>query len=173
VPHLFADISGHGLGHLAQAAPVLAALRARCPDLRLTLRSSLPRERLAARIPGPFTHCREASDFGFVMHDALNIDLPASADRYRRCHEDWPQRVRREAETLATLAPDAVFTDVAYLPLAGAAAAGNRTRSIVAFSRSGSAATTAPCAALRDGSECPMPARIRRATATRRSTRCR
>lgn len=124
MPHLFADISGHGLGHLAQAAPVLATLRASCPDLQLTIRSSLPRERLSARIPGPFAHLREASDFGFVMRDALHIDLPASADRYRRFHEDWPQLVRREAERLATLAPDAVFTDVAYLPLAGAAAAG-------------------------------------------------
>ena len=36
--HLLADISGHGLGHLSQIAPVLNALAALCPTLRLTVR---------------------------------------------------------------------------------------------------------------------------------------
>jgi hypothetical protein len=122
--HLFADISSHGFGHLAQAAPILNALRAARPDLRLTLRSGLPRERLALRIAGDFDHIHAASDFGFVMDNALDIDLPASAARYRDFHADWPGRVAAEAALLARLAPDLVFTDVAYLPLAGAAAAG-------------------------------------------------
>jgi hypothetical protein len=122
--HLFADISSHGLGHLAQAAPVLNALHALRPAVRLTIRSGLPRERLALRIAGDFAHVHEASDFGFVMHDAIDIDLPASAARYREFHTDWPGRVQREAGFLAALAPDLVFSDVAYLPLAGAVAAG-------------------------------------------------
>lgn len=122
--HLFADISSHGLGHLAQTAPVLNALRAARPDLRLTIRSGLPRVRLSRRIAGTFDHICEASDTGFVMHDALHIDLPASARRYRDFHTDWPHRVRREAHFIAQLAPDLVFTNVSYLPLAGAAAAG-------------------------------------------------
>lgn len=122
--HLFVDISSHGFGHLAQVAPVLNALAAARPDLRLTLRSGLPRERLASRIAAAFSHIREASDFGFVMTNALDIDLPASAARYREFHADWDGRVRREADFLAELAPESVFSDVAYLPLAGAAAAG-------------------------------------------------
>lgn len=123
MPHLFADISSHGFGHLAQAAPVLTALRQRCPDLRLTIRSGLSRERLARRIAGPFEHLAEASDFGFVMKNALELDLPATASRYRDFHADWPARVAQEGERLRALCPDAVFSDVAYLPLAGAAAA--------------------------------------------------
>ena len=122
--HLFVDVSSHGLGHLAQVAPVLNALRAGRPDLRLTLRSGLPRQRLAARIDGDFEHLHAASDFGFVMDNALDIDLAASAARYRDFHADWPARVRRETVWLDALAPDAVFSDVAYLPLAGAVAAG-------------------------------------------------
>jgi hypothetical protein len=122
--HLFTDISSHGLGHLAQAAPVLNALRAIRPELRLTVRSGLARERLALRIDGDFAHIREASDFGFVMQNALDLDLPASAARYRELHTNWPGRVQREAGFLATLAPDLVFSDVAYLPLAGAVEAG-------------------------------------------------
>jgi hypothetical protein len=122
--HLFVDISGHGFGHLAQAAPVLNALCAAQSDLHLTIRSALPRERLAQRIAGDFTHIHSASDFGFVMLNALDIDLAASARRYREFHADWPLRVLRETEFLARLAPDVVLADIAYLPLAGAAALG-------------------------------------------------
>jgi hypothetical protein len=122
--HLFVDISSHGLGHLAQAAPVLNALRATRPDLRLTIRSGLSRQRLALRIDGHFDHIHAASDFGFAMDNALDVDLPASAQHYRDFHADWPERVAAEAEFLSQLAPDAVFTDVAYLPLAGSATVG-------------------------------------------------
>lgn len=121
--HLFADISSHGFGHLAQMAPVLNALRAARPHLRITVRSGLRRERLASRIGGDFDHVTAASDFGFVMNNALDIDLAATAARYRAFHADWPQRVQQETEWLSALAPDLVFSDVAYLPLAGAARA--------------------------------------------------
>ncbi|MCM2289337.1 MAG: hypothetical protein NDI67_09940 [Sulfuritalea sp.] len=122
--HLLADISAHGLGHLAQTAPVLNALSRLAPAVRLTVRSALPRERLAARIAAEFEHVAEARDFGFAMHNAVDIDLAASARRYREFHADWPQRVAAEADWLRRHQVDAVLSNVAYLPLAGAAAAG-------------------------------------------------
>jgi hypothetical protein len=124
MPHLFVDISAHGLGHLAQTGPVLDALRAARPDLRLTVRSALPRERLARRIAGPFDHIPAASDFGFAMANALDVNLAASAARYREFHAGWEAKVEAEAAALARLAPDAVLANVTYLPLAGAARAG-------------------------------------------------
>ena len=123
-PHLFVDISAHGLGHLAQTAPVLNALRHRLPCLRLTIRSALPKHRLQARLAGQFTHIEGASDFGYVMRDATDIDLAASAQAYRTAHTDWPARVADEAAWLHALAPDLVLSNVAYLPLAGATRAG-------------------------------------------------
>ena len=123
-PHLFVDISAHGLGHLAQTAPVLNALSQRLPGLRLTVRSALPRQRLEARLTSQFAHLEGASDFGYVMRDATDIDLAASAQAYRTAHADWPARVAAEAAWLQTLAPDLVLSNVAYLPLAGAARAG-------------------------------------------------
>jgi len=122
--HLFADISSHGYGHLAIAAPILAELAAREPDLRLTVRSALPEAKLRERIPLPFVLIPGSSDFGYVMHDALNIDLATSAAAYRAAHAGWPRRVAAEADFLGRLRPDAVLTSVAYLPLAGAAACG-------------------------------------------------
>lgn len=122
--HLFADISSHGYGHLAIAAPILGALADACPDPRLTVRSALPAAKLRERIPQPFTLIPGSSDFGYVMHDALAIDRAATARAYRAAHADWPAAVAAEARFLAALGPDAVLTSVAYLPLAGAAACG-------------------------------------------------
>lgn len=122
--HLFVDISSHGFGHLAITAPVLNALAERCPGLRLTLRTALPGVVLRRRLRPPFTLVATASDFGYVMRDALTIDLDASAAAYRQAHADWPRRVNAEAAWLAALAPDGVLSNVSYLPLAGAAQAG-------------------------------------------------
>jgi UDP:flavonoid glycosyltransferase YjiC (YdhE family) len=122
--HLFVDISSHGFGHLGQAAPVLTALLKRLPDLHLTVRCGLPRRILAARLPEGFVHIEEASDFGYVMKDAVSVDREASRIAYRQAHADFAGRVQREAEFLRSLRPDLVLTDVAYLPLAGAKTAG-------------------------------------------------
>ena len=123
-PHLFVDISSHGFGHLAQTAPVLNALAQHCPDLKLTIRCGLTLEKLRTRLHCDFAHLACRSDFGFVMHDAVRIDLEATANAYRAQHADWVKRVADEAALLGHLQPDLVLTDVAYLPLAGAAQIG-------------------------------------------------
>jgi len=122
--HLFVDISSHGFGHLAITAPVLNAVAEIIPNLRLTVRSGLPAAKLCQRIHQPFEHIVAASDFGYVMIDALNIDLAATAAAYRAAHAEWPTRVAAEAGFLAALAPNLVLSNVSYLPLAGAARAG-------------------------------------------------
>jgi hypothetical protein len=124
MPQLCVDISAHGFGHLAQAAPVLNRLHALRPDIRISIRSGLDRERLARRIEAPFRHVPGASDFGYVMANAIDIDLAATAARYRAFHHDWKSRVEAEAAWLIESGFDAVLSDVAYLPLAGAALAG-------------------------------------------------
>jgi hypothetical protein len=121
---LLAAISGHGLGHLAQAAPVLNALRTLQPDCTLTIWSELSESALRSRIDGAFAHRREAADVGLIMHDAMRVDLAASHAAYQTFHADWPARVQREAGWLRAQAFDQVFSDVAYLPLAAAAQAG-------------------------------------------------
>jgi hypothetical protein len=123
MPHLFVDISSHGYGHLAQTAPVLNRLVALRPDMRITLRSGLPLAKLQQRIHVPFDHIAQASDFGYVMVDALTIDHAATAAHYREAHADFAQRVAADASLLNDLRADAVFANVSYLPLAGAALA--------------------------------------------------
>ena len=122
--HLLVAISAHGLGHLAQTAPVIEVLQARLPGMRLSIRSSLPRPVLERRIAVRFDHVPGASDFGFVMHNAVDIDLGSSAKLYRDFHDIWPERVAAETSWLKANRVDAVLTNVAYLPLAAAARAG-------------------------------------------------
>ena len=124
MPHLFVDISSHGFGHFAQTAPVLNHLAELLPDLHLTVRSGLPLSKLQKRIRPAFKHIHEASDFGFAMIDALRIDHAASRSAYLAAHRAFPERVAQEAQLFRSLAIDAVFSNVAYLPLAGAAQAG-------------------------------------------------
>ncbi|TCS73352.1 hypothetical protein EDC61_102122 [Sulfuritortus calidifontis] len=128
--HLLVAVSHHGLGHLAQAAPLLDRLRQLKPDLRFTMYSALPRAALAARIAPPFDHIAQAADCGMAMHDALRVDRVASLACYREFHRDWPQRVAQEAARLVDLAVDAVLSDVAYLPLAAAQSLGQRSAAL-------------------------------------------
>ena len=122
--HLLASVSAHGLGHLAQSAPVLNALRRQRPGLRLTVASTLPEARLRQRIEGEFRIEPRALDIGFLMHDAFRVDLDASAAAYRELHADWDARVADAAHWLAELQPDLLLCNAAYLPLAAAARLG-------------------------------------------------
>ena len=87
------------------------------------MRCGLPEAIVRARIRGDFAFIANSTDFGFAMRNAVSIDAAETARRYRDFHADWPRRVATEARLLADCAADLVLTDVAYLPLAGAAEA--------------------------------------------------
>ncbi len=120
MPHLVVSISGHGFGHVAQTAPILNLLHQRMPQLRITVRSTVPLFHLRARIQAPFTHLSSEGDIGMVMSSALDIRIEDSRAAYRAFHSDWDARVADEARLLRDLGADMVFSNVGYLPLAGA-----------------------------------------------------
>ena len=124
MPHLIVSISGHGFGHVAQTAPILNLLHQRMPHLRLTVRSAVPLEHLRTRIKAPFTHMASAGDIGMMMTSALDIHVEDSCVAYRAFHADWDERIADEARLLQELGADMVFSNVGYLPLAGAQHAG-------------------------------------------------
>ena len=124
MPHLVISISGHGFGHVAQTAPILNLLHQRMPQLRLTVRSTVPLSHLRARIQAPFAHMPSAGDIGMVMSSAIDVLVDESRAAYRALHADWGARVAEEARLLRELQADFVFSNVGYLPLAGAQRAG-------------------------------------------------
>lgn len=119
-PHLVVSISGHGFGHVAQTAPVLNRLHQLMPQLRITVRSSVPYEHLRTRIQAPFTHLISSGDIGMAMSSALAVDVEKSRAAYREFHTNWDARVTAEAAQLLELKADIVLSNVGYLALAGA-----------------------------------------------------
>ena len=122
--HLVVSISAHGFGHVALTAPILNLLGRRHPGLALTVRSSVPLPHLQSRIHVPFTHLQSAGDIGMLMASALEVDVQRSRTAYLEFHSDWDRRVDEEARLLDELKADLVFSNVGYLPLAGAQRAG-------------------------------------------------
>ncbi|MBF0418044.1 MAG: hypothetical protein HQL86_07335 [Magnetococcales bacterium] len=122
-PHLWLALSPHGYGHAAMTAPVVAELRRRIPDLRLTVQTTVDRAFLDSRYQS-FAHVAEIADFGFRMRSSTCIDLDASARGYRELHRDFSALVAREAERLSLAAPDLVLANIPYVTLAAAARAG-------------------------------------------------
>jgi hypothetical protein len=123
-PHLVVSISGHGFGHVAQTAPILNPLHERMPQLRITVRSSVPLAHLRSRIHAPFAHLPSEGDIGMVMSSALDIRVEDSRAAYRAFHAGWEARVAEESRLLQELGATLVFSNVGYLPLAGAQRAG-------------------------------------------------
>ena len=119
-PHLVISISGHGFGHVAQTAPILNSLHELRPEVRFTVRSAVPQSHLRSRIRAPFTHLTSEGDIGMVMSSALHVRTDDSRAAYAAFHADWRARVEDEADLLRELGADMVFSNVGYLPLAGA-----------------------------------------------------
>lgn len=122
--HLLIALSAHGFGHYAQVAPVVNHLLKRMPNLQLTFRTTLPAGVIAARIQHPFAVQAVADDFGMLMHNAIDVDVAASLERYRLFHGDWPRLLESAATALKTAKPDLVLADAPYLTLSAAARAG-------------------------------------------------
>ena len=122
--HLVVSISGHGFGHVAQTAPILNRLHQHMPQLRLTVRTAAPLAHLRSRIHVPFAHLPSEGDIGMMMSSAVDVCVEDSRSAYRAFHADWETRVADESRLLRELKADFVFSNVGYLPLAGAQRAG-------------------------------------------------
>jgi hypothetical protein len=125
-PHLLVDITAHGYGHVSQTAPVVNELTRRMPGLRITVRSAAPAELLQRRFKCDFLHVPVALDFGMKMKSAVEVDTEASGAAYRAYHAGWEQKVLHAADEMRALQPDFLLTNVPYLSLAAAHAAGIR-----------------------------------------------
>jgi hypothetical protein len=122
--HLLVAITGHGYGHAAQTAPVVAALRTLHPDLRLSLRSDLPAALLAQLFPDAERVDPPIDDFGFPMRSAIDVDVDAAEQAFAALHRRLAAVIASEAEAIGRLRPDLVLANVGFVPIAGAARAG-------------------------------------------------
>lgn len=122
--HLVFCISSHGFGHLSQSVPIIDALRARLPGLRVTVRTGVPEPVVRERLHPDVAVLGNDTDFGFEMRDALTVDDEASLARYAALHADASAWHERERALLRELGADLVFTNIGYAPIAAAASLG-------------------------------------------------
>lgn len=132
-PTLYVAVSYHGYGHLAQTAPVVDALRALRPDLRVVVQSEAPSGLLRSRFEGPFDHVRRAADFGMKMASSLEVLAQASHAAYQGLHEDWAGAVEAEWARIAPWRPDLLLANVPYLSLAAATRGGVRAAALASL----------------------------------------
>jgi len=121
---LLVSISAHGFGHAVQAAVVVNALWQRWPDLRVTVRTTVPRAVLAGFFSREFDLIEQADDVGMIMASPLTVLAEETAAAYRDLHRGWQARVDAQAAALSRLAPDVVLANVSYVTVAAAARAG-------------------------------------------------
>ena len=119
--HLAVAITPHGYGHAAQVSPVINQLQRQLAALRVTVLTTLPETFLRSRIEADFHYIHHSADFGLIMKSSLQIDLAASAERYRVFHADWDRQVETESRFMEKLQADCVLADVPCLTLAAAA----------------------------------------------------
>ncbi len=132
-PHLVVAVSGHGLGHLGQVAPVLQALRRQLPALRVTLRTARPAPLVARQLGLDAAVAPPAAEAPVPMRGPLTVDAAGMAQGFAALHADWPAAVTRERQALARLAPDAVLADVPYTILPAAAGLGVPATALCSF----------------------------------------
>jgi len=123
-PTLLFACSAHGLGHLAQIAAVIEAVRARRPQWRLLLRGGLDPQAVRARLGGEQPFFPALLDPGMANRDAASIDVAASLAAYQAFDETWEARLQEELAFLKQERVDLVLADVPWLSVAASVAAG-------------------------------------------------
>lgn len=130
-PSVLCYITGHGFGHLAQAAEVLIALARRWPTSRFTVATSLPesvvRRRIEAGIHADRLHVvaePTGADIGMRMFDAVTVDVAASRQAYDEILANWETHIATLRRQIASLRADLVLSNIAFLPLEAAQRAG-------------------------------------------------
>lgn len=115
--------SGHGFGHAARDVEVIDALRRHAPDVRVTVRTSVPLWFFETAARRHVDVQPLQTDSGLAQIDSLTIDEPETLRRACRFHDIFDYRVEAEAAWLRREGAAIVVADVPPLAFAAAAAA--------------------------------------------------
>ena len=116
--------SSHGFGHAVRDIEVLNEIGRRQPELKIILRSTVPRWFLEASLRVPVDIQTADVDTGVVQIDSLRIDEEQTARIASAFYESWDARVELEAAVLRTIACEVVVGDIPPLAFAAAERAG-------------------------------------------------
>jgi hypothetical protein len=117
MPHLFIAVTAHGYGHLAQVAPVAAALARRLPGLRITLQGTLDPGYAASRMPDGCRHIHAAVDVVLPMDGPLTVRWEAGLAQYRAFEADYGTHLAAQMRRFEADPPSLVLASIPWLPL--------------------------------------------------------
>src|SRR2546427_7593211 len=120
---IWCAISSHGLGHAAQAVPVLNELGRRVSGLMAILRTSVPARFFEASLKIAWEVSEAEQDVGCVQHGPMRIDVAATWEKHRRFHEQWENKVAAEVRAIRSCKPALVLADIPYLAIEASARA--------------------------------------------------
>lgn len=109
---LICYVSGHGFGHAVRVIEVLRELRRRRPDLRIAIRTTVPRWLFAQGLGGDFSHADSRLDVGAIQRDSLSLDEEATLRAYAAIVAGKEALVGAEVQAIAPLGPAVVFADI-------------------------------------------------------------
>ncbi|MBK1647601.1 hypothetical protein [Rhabdochromatium marinum] len=115
--HLLVAVTAHGYGHLAQVAPVIHALRAQQPELRITLQGNLNPDFVRYRLPADVEHLPIAADVALPMDGPLQVRWEEGLQRYQAFDAAYDQHLEQQMTRLLAVQPDLVLADIPWLPL--------------------------------------------------------
>ena len=115
-------VSGHGFGHASRQIEIIRALRGRRPDVRVVVRTAVPRWMFDRSLDSPFTFEHADTDTGMAQVDSLAIDVTSTITQADAFHRTLDTRSVAEAARLAAV--DLVVADIPPVACAAAARAG-------------------------------------------------
>jgi L-arabinokinase len=117
-------VSGHGFGHATRSIEVINAVFAKRPEMRIGVRTSVPRWLFDLTVKGKVTYSTLECDTGVVQIDSLNLDEADSIRRASAFHSDLVTRAASETRMLRELGAGLIVGDIPPLAFAVGAAAG-------------------------------------------------
>jgi hypothetical protein len=124
MPTIWCSISGHGYGHAAQVVPILNELGRMVPGLHVILRTTVPERFFQQYLWVKWDLQEVQQDIGCLQMGPLDIDVPGTWNAYRNLHENWEEKVAREAEAMIRANVDLVVVNISHLGVAAGLAAG-------------------------------------------------
>ncbi|MEZ5283644.1 MAG: hypothetical protein R2712_02315 [Vicinamibacterales bacterium] len=121
---LVAYISGHGFGHASRTIELLREIQRRAPEVRLVVRSSIPRWLVERTAPPDLTLESLRCDTGAVQHDSLHLDVDETVRQAQTFTAELPALAAGEADVLARHGASVVLADIPALGVAAARLAG-------------------------------------------------
>jgi L-arabinokinase len=124
MPTLVFYISGHWFGHASRDIEVINALRAQAPDLRIIVRTAVPRWLFDVTLRAPVDWQPLECDTGVVQPDSLTVDVAETLRQASAFYAGFEERVAREADALHRWNATLVVGDIPPLAFAAGHRAG-------------------------------------------------